>query len=142
MGLRSLIDELHERMAARGWPEVRPLYGFTLLAVRDGEPPVTVVSLAALLGVTKQAASKLVTGMVRLGYVERSAHEVDGRAKTVTLTARGVELLDTVEAVYAEIEGEWAAVLGADRVDAVRRDLLHVLRATHGGRLPAVRPTW
>jgi DNA-binding MarR family transcriptional regulator len=142
MAFRSLIDDLHERLAGRGWLDMRPLYGFVLLAVRDGDGPATVVSLAGLLGVTKQAASKLVTTMEELGYVERSAHEADGRAKAVSLTRRGAELLATVEAIYAELEGEWAAVLGGERVDALRQDLIQVLRATHGGALPPVRPTW
>jgi DNA-binding MarR family transcriptional regulator len=146
MGLRALVDELHERLARRGWPDVRPFLGFALLAVRDGdregEDPATVVSLAGLLGVTKQAASKLVTSLEDAGYVRRVAHGSDGRAKAVTLTARGGALLATVEEIYAEIEAEWAAVLGGDRVDGIRRDLLRVLRATHGGALPAVRPTW
>jgi DNA-binding MarR family transcriptional regulator len=146
MALRALIDELHERLARRGWPDVRPYFGFTLLAVRDGDrdgaDPATVVSLAGLLGVTKQAASKLVTTLEDVGYVRRVAHGRDGRAKAVTLTERGAELLVTVEEVYAELEAEWAAVLGGDRVDGLRRDLLHVLRATNGGTLPAIRPAW
>lgn len=161
MALRALVDELHDRLARRGWSDVRPLYGFALLAVRDGDRgegsdgageggggggdgggPATVVSLAGLLGVTKQAASKLVTNLEQAGYVRRAAHAGDGRAKAVTLTDRGTALLATVEEIYAELEAEWAALLGADRVDTVRRDLVHVLRATHGGTLPAIRPTW
>jgi DNA-binding MarR family transcriptional regulator len=140
MALRSTIDELHERLDRRGWPDMRPTFGFALLAVSEGD--ATVVSLAGLLGVTKQAASKLVASMEEIGYVQRSAHAADGRAKAVTLTPRGAELLAAVEEVYAEIEAEWAAVLGAGRVASLRHDLLHVLRATHGGTLPAVRPTW
>jgi DNA-binding MarR family transcriptional regulator len=143
MAVRSLIDDLHERLEGRGWPGMRPVHGFALLAVRDGDDPATVVSLAGLLGVTKQAASKLVTAMEEAGYVRRAAHVDDGRAKAVTLTDHGAELLATVEEIYAELEAEWAAALGGgDRVDAIRRDLVHVLRATHGGALPAIRPTW
>lgn len=145
MALRAVIDELHERLAGRGWTDVRPQFGFALLAVRDGDHPATVVSLAALLGVTKQAASKLVTALEEAGYVRRGAHAGDGRAKPLELTERGARLLATVEEVYADIETEWAAVLGdlgPERIEGVRRDLLHVLRATHGGALPAVRPTW
>ena len=63
---------------------------------------------------TKQAASKLVTSLEDAGYVRRVAHGSDGRAKAVTLTARGGDLLATVEEIYAEIEAEWAAVLGGD----------------------------
>jgi hypothetical protein len=32
---RLLIDSLHERLQARGWTDVRPAYGFVLLAARD-----------------------------------------------------------------------------------------------------------
>ena len=142
MALRSLIDDLHQRLGERGWPDIRPLHGFALLAVRDGDPPATVVSLAGLLGVTKQAASKLVTSLEQHGYVRRVAHADDGRAKALALTDRGARLLATVEEVYAEIEAEWTGILGPGRLDAVRHDLLHVLRATHDGHLPAIRPTW
>ena len=142
MALRSLIDDLHERLDQRGWPAMRPLHGFALLAVRDGDQPATVVSLAALLGVTKQAASKLVTAMEEAGHVRRAVHADDGRAKAVTLTDQGAQLLATVEEIYAELEAEWGAVLDADRVESIRRDLLQVLRATHGDALPALRPTW
>ena len=57
MGFRLLIDDLHDRLAAQGWRDIRPAYGFALLAIRDGE--TTTTELARLLGVTKQATSKL-----------------------------------------------------------------------------------
>jgi hypothetical protein len=31
---RSLIDGLHTRLATRGWSDVRPAFGFVLLAAR------------------------------------------------------------------------------------------------------------
>ena len=37
---------------------------------------------------------------------------------------------------------EWARVVGAERLEALRADLTAVLRARNDGRLPAVRPTW
>jgi DNA-binding MarR family transcriptional regulator len=135
-----MVDELHARLEQRGWPEMRPTFGFVLLSVSDG--PITVVALAGLLGVTKQAASKVVGAMEDEGLVRRRPHGDDGRAKAVTLADRGTEMLAAVEGIYAEIEAEWADVLGRRRVEALRHDLLEVLRATHGGDLPAVRPTW
>ena len=47
-----------------------------LLAARPSG--VQVVQLAALLGVTKQAASKLVDAMQEAGYVRRLSHASDG----------------------------------------------------------------
>jgi DNA-binding MarR family transcriptional regulator len=138
IGYRSMIDALHERLATRGWPNVRPNYGFVLLAARG--PGIQASEIAALMGISKQAASKLVEAMEQAGYLRRDPHTDDLRAKVVTLTASGDELLAAVEQIYAELEDEWAAILNRDRVDAMRADLTTVLRATHGGRLPAIRP--
>ena len=44
--------------------------------------------------------------------------------------------------IYAELEAGWAAVLGPAAVEGMRRDLEAVLRATHDGELPPVRPGW
>ncbi len=57
MAYRHLVVGLHERLAARGWRDVRPQYGYVLLACRDR--PTTSGELAGMLGVSKQAASKL-----------------------------------------------------------------------------------
>jgi DNA-binding MarR family transcriptional regulator len=133
-----MVDELHDRLRQRGWPPLPHTFGFVLLAVSQG--PATVVSIAGLLGVSKQAASKVVTAMTEAGFVERRPHDGDGRAKSIVLTDRGAELLATVEEVYAEIEAEWGEVVGPDRVEAMRDDLLDVVRATHEGQVPEVRP--
>jgi DNA-binding MarR family transcriptional regulator len=135
---RSLIDDLHERLAARGWRNVRQNYGFVLLAARG--PGIQASEIAALMGISKQAASKLVEAMEQAGYLRRDPHADDLRAKVVTLTGRGDELLAAVEEIYAELEDEWVAILDRARVDALRCDLTTVLRATHGGRLPPIRP--
>jgi len=138
IGYRSLIDGLHGRLAARGWRNVRPNYGFVLLAARGAG--IQASEIAALMGVSKQAASKLVEAMEQAGYLRRAPHADDQRAKLVTLTTRGEELLAAVEDIYAELEQEWVGILDRDRVDALRTDLSTVLRAIHGGRLPPVRP--
>ncbi|HEY3143484.1 MAG TPA: MarR family transcriptional regulator [Acidimicrobiales bacterium] len=140
MAFRHLIDELHERLDERGWPDHRPAFGFVLLAAR--EQPLTGRAIGDLLGMTKQAASKLVESMEDAGYVRRRPDPSDARVKVVALTPRGHRLLDVVEEVYAELETDWSQVIGVERLEAMRSDLLDVLRARHGGDLPAVRPTW
>lgn len=137
---RSLIDDLHAALRARGWRDVRPAFGFVLLAAAGG--PTTVSELAELLGATKQAASKLVDAMAGAGYVRREAGATDGRRRPVALTDRGRDLLATVEDIYRELERGWAEVLGADAVERLRRDLVTVLATTPGGALPPVRPVW
>lgn len=140
MAYRLLIDGLHERLAERGWTDVRPPYGFVLLAVRRG--PVTGTDVAALMGMTKQAASQLVDAMEGAGYLSRVVSETDRRVRVLTLSDRGARLLADVEEVYADIEGEWARQAGDHGLRAVRDALSTVVRSANDGVLPAVRPTW
>lgn len=138
IGYRVLVDGLHERLAERGYTDVRPAFGFVLLAARAGG--VRGADIAAFLGVTKQAASKLVDAMEAAGYVAREPDPRDERAKRVVLTGRGTALLADVERIYAELEAEWAATLGDGGVEALRTGLTAALQAQHGGQLPPVRP--
>ena len=135
---KQLIDELHDRLAQRGWSDLRAGFGFVLLAVRDH--PTTVTELAEVLGVTKQATSKLVDIMTAEGYLERRVGADDARQRQVVLTTRGRKLLREVEAIYVELEAEWEAVIGAPAVAQIRDGLVRVL-APAGDGLPAVRPT-
>src|ERR1051326_7403757 len=102
IGYRLLIDGLHDRLRARGWADVRPAFGFVLLAAPDR--PTSGSELAGLMGTTKQAASKLVETMVAAGYVGRGVGARDARQRPVHLTPRGAELLRGVEQIYAELE--------------------------------------
>lgn len=138
IGYRVLVDGLHRELVARGWTDVRVSYGFVLLAARSGG--VRGADVAALLGVSKQAASKLVDAMQEAGYVTRQPHDRDDRAKLIGLTDRGHDLLAAVEQIYAELEAGWAAVLGPAAVASMRDDLTTVLGHPHGGRLPIITP--
>jgi DNA-binding MarR family transcriptional regulator len=140
MALRSLVDDLHVHLREQGWDDSRPAYGFALLAAREGSTSVT--ELAALTGMTKQAASKLVDGMEADGFVTRTEGEGDQRRRPVVLTDQGRRFLATVEDIYARLEEEWSAVISRDQVEATRSGLTAVLLDRHGGRLPPVRPTW
>ena len=138
MALSELVDGLHVRLAARGWDDVRRSYGYVLLALRDA--PRTTTELGARLGMTKQAASKLLDGMEAAGYVRRHSDRRDARAKLVRSTAKGARLLADVEAIYVELESGWAAILGESELERIRRELEQVVRAGHDGALPPVRP--
>jgi DNA-binding MarR family transcriptional regulator len=140
MAYRMLMDELHLRLRDEGWDDVRPAFGFVLLAARD--EPTTAKDLAALMGTTKQAAAKLLDTMEAVGYVRRSVSTVDGRRREVALTSRGRRLLAAVEVIYGDLEASWAAVIGERGVTRLRSDLTKVVADRHQGTLPAVRPTW
>jgi DNA-binding MarR family transcriptional regulator len=140
MAYRDLVEELHERLRDGGWRDVRPAFGFVLLAARD--TGTTATDLAVLMGTTKQAASKLVAAMVAAGYVDLRTGDDDGRRRPLHLTERGTALLAAVESIYADLEAEWATAIGASGVARLRRDVTKAVAARHGGELPPVRPTW
>jgi DNA-binding MarR family transcriptional regulator len=137
---RLLIDGLHDRLQALGWTDVRPAFGFALLAARD--QPTSGTELAELMGTTKQAASKLVDTMVAADYLQRAVSPEDGRQRPLHLTSRGRELLRRVEQIYAELEQDWAQVIGPAQVQSMRDNLVRVVSTGPDGGLPPVRPTW
>jgi DNA-binding MarR family transcriptional regulator len=61
MGYQLLIDGLHERLRGHGYHDVKPSFGFVLLAIRD--QPTTTTELATRLAISKQAVSKLLDAM-------------------------------------------------------------------------------
>lgn len=139
MAYHHFLDNLHTRLPALGWHDVRPSYGFVLLAARNA--PTTATEVAQLMGTSKQAASVLVMAMHDAGYLQRATAARDGRLKAVELTPRARELLEVVEGIYADLESQWADVIGAPALEAVRRDVRTALEATNGGVLPGIRPT-
>ena len=118
----------------------KPVFAFVLLASR--ERPLTGNDVAGLLGISKQAASKLADTMEAEHYLTRQPHPEDARAKLLHIAPKGRRVLEAAESIYAELESEWAKVIGKSRLEALRADLGEVLRAAHGGELPPIRPTW
>ena len=99
---RQLITDLHAELARRGWTDVRPAYGFALLALREG--PLSSGELGVLMGMTKQASSKLVEALVDAGYARRGESIGDARVRPIELTDRGRDLQRTAERIYTELE--------------------------------------
>lgn len=127
-GFRTLIDELHARLAAEGHPGLRPATGFAMQAI--GPRGATATEIAARLGVTKQAAGKTIDGLERVGYARREADPADGRRKLVVLTDRGRDALARSAQIFDDLRDEWAAQLGTERLQRLANDLRAV---TPGG---------
>ncbi len=140
MAFRSMVDQLHRRLDERGWGDLRPAHGFVLFNARDRL--TTAQDVARLMGMSKQAAAKLVDAMEQLGLVTRVEHPEDKRAFRIALTPRGHDALAAVEAIYVEIESDWAKTIGRARVEQMRTDLVKALVTMHEGQLPALRPVW
>jgi DNA-binding MarR family transcriptional regulator len=122
LAFRVIIDELHTELAREGHPDMRPMHGFVFQAIGPG---TTAVELGRRLGVSKQAASKMVESLERAGYVERTADPADARRKIVRLTAHGFDSLERSARIFDRIRDDWVRRLGADKV----RTLEEALRA-------------
>ena len=85
-----------------------------------------VVELAERAQITKQGMSKLVDSMEERGYLKRTPDPQDGRAQRVMLTRGGRALLKAAAEVFAELEQEWAAVVGEHALRRLKRDLFKI----------------
>lgn len=91
-----------------------------------------VTELAAKLGVTKQAVSKLVGELVEQGVVELLPDPADARARLVRFTAHGVTAIHHGMSVFREVERELATVVGEDLMERLGDDLRALLDALEG----------
>ena len=131
---RALVDGVDAGVRARGFDDVRPAHGFAFARLSAGG--ATITQLAEHLDVTRQAAAQLVDELSAKGYVERQPHPHDARARLIVLTSKGWACTRAAEAAIADTLGHWEAVLGPERLHALRDDLLRV--APNG----PLRPTW
>ena len=140
---RVIVDRLVGAMRDGGLGEVRPAHGFVIRAVHAERP--TVSRLAALLDTSKQAASKLVDGMVRAGLLERFVDPDDRRLSRLRLADRGAKVRRRALATSASIEKALRRSLGEADVSALRRALLQLLE-DHGAldevQAGRARPVW
>lgn len=115
---REFSELLGQRLKTRQHAHLR-LRHADLIVSLDWEG-TRITTLAERAGMTKQAMGQLVKELEKAGYVERHADVRDRRAILVKLTATGTSLLHDIQQVVGEIEAEYAAVVGAVKLDAVR----------------------
>lgn len=134
---RVMTDRFHDRLADRDLEPLRPAHGFVFRYLA-AQPSATAVDLAAHLGVSKQAATKTVAELVEWGYVHRAPHPTDRRAHALALTGKGRAYLRMADELWAELEEEFGAVVGAERLAVLREALRTYLADADGG----IRPVW
>ncbi|HEU4977014.1 MAG TPA: MarR family transcriptional regulator [Baekduia sp.] len=123
-------ERLNAAVADQGFGDARPALSAVFQHVRDDGSRVT--ELAERAQLTKQTVVYLVNELERLGYVERIADPHDGRAKLVRPTARGHAAVAEARRAAAEIEREWSALLGEEKMAALRG----LLAELHGALWP------
>lgn len=130
---QSLVDELHERLAEAGYPDIRPAHGNVFGYIRKEGSRLT--ELAERAQLTKQTIGYLVDYLEERGYVERGPDPDDKRAKIIRLTDQGSELIGVAREIIGRIETRWAELLDEHRLEQLR-ELLKDLNALGGKRTP------
>ncbi|WP_368396952.1 MarR family winged helix-turn-helix transcriptional regulator [Streptomyces sclerotialus] len=118
------------RLADLGHPELRPAHGIAMQMISRGG---SITDLGRRLGVSKQAASKTVAGLEKLGYVQRQASVKDQRQTEVSLTERGVEALTLSGDILNQLRDEWATMVGEEDMTLVEDALEKVGRSDSDG---------
>ncbi|HEX7302929.1 MarR family winged helix-turn-helix transcriptional regulator [Lentzea sp.] len=140
MTYRAMGDRFHDRLRQIGLEPLRPAHGYVFRFLK--EKRATTVDIGQHLGVTKQAAAKIVNELDEWGYVLREPHPTDKRAQYVALTGKGRDYLRLADNLWADLEAEMAEAIGADTLTAIRTGLAAYLRHVHGEDQPGLRPVW
>jgi DNA-binding MarR family transcriptional regulator len=139
MAVTVALDELHHELNANGHPTLRPVHGYALNAVLNGNN--TASAMAPLLAMTKQGAARVIQHLLDEGYVEYGTAVGDARSKPLVLTRRGHEVVTLAVGVQERIEEHWAGIVGERQMAGARRALERAVR--HGrDELPAIRLGW
>jgi DNA-binding MarR family transcriptional regulator len=126
---RVVADCLGDAVHRAGIDDMRSSFGFVIRALAERDRTLT--ELSELLGVTKQAAIKVVDEMQLRGYVEREPDPVDRRAKVIRLTDKARRVRRTALRASGRLEAELIEDTSAADVAALRRVLLRLLER-HG----------
>jgi DNA-binding MarR family transcriptional regulator len=97
---------------------------------RIGPNGSRLTELAEQAQVTKQTAGFLVDQLERAGYVQRVPDPTDGRARLVRVAERGRQASALANSVVADVESEWTAKLGEERMRRLRRTLTQLRELT------------
>jgi DNA-binding MarR family transcriptional regulator len=120
-------ERLRADFAAADMAGLRPVHALLLVPLLGGGRHAA--SLAADLGVTRQAVAQVVATLERDGYVRRVTDPGDARAKLVCLTPRGRAALRVMRASARATEGDWRQRLGPAQFTEFRAALLALLPA-------------
>lgn len=133
---RDLLSAEVGREVRRVAPDMRPAHG-SVMEQLDFEDGLRLTDLARGAGMTPQAIGELVDQLEALGYLERRPDPNDRRAKRIHRTARALDASETAFEASHRIDGELRELLGPDRLQALKLDLVRIVEA-RGGEVTAL----
>ena len=89
--------------------------GFAPYITLLGESDKRLTELADILGISRQACNQAIKQIEAAGYISRKADPTDGRARQLTLSARGVKLSNDGQRITAQLDRQFAELAGAQQ---------------------------
>src|SRR5436305_12202102 len=106
------VAELERRVAETSYSDIRITHGCVFGNIDPDGSRLT--DLAERAHMTKQSVGEVATELEQKGYVERVHDPNDGRAKIISLTARGREAQAIGRLIVDEIERGWGEQIGSE----------------------------
>lgn len=129
--LQAISARIAADLAAAGYGDLRPAHLAVFQHLRVDGDRATLLAERALM--TKQSMGALLDHLEQHGYVERVPDPADQRVRVVRRTARGWAVERVARASLQQLEDEWTAYIGMNRMrefHAVLTDLGLLLRET------------
>jgi DNA-binding MarR family transcriptional regulator len=135
----SMMDTLQEQC---GHENLR--LGFSPYITLIGEGDKRLTDLAELLGISRQACNQAAKQVAAAGYIERKADPLDGRAKLLALSPKGIKLRRDGVRIVAQLDQQFADIVGDAQIADTSRSLRKIngslsLARTPEGNPPAAR---
>lgn len=109
---RQFEDELIQTLHRKGYHRVTAS-DFSVLRHVDPKG-ISIVEIAELAGISKQAVSKTVQQLEREGLLKKQSDPNDLRAIKVVFTKKGTHLIELCIAIIRSIEKKYSKTLGGD----------------------------
>ena len=135
----ALAARVYARLAEEGLGDLRRAQAEVFRFVPPEGGRVTDVAAAA--GVSKQAMAYTIESLIEMGYLTREPDPADRRAQIVRRTERGWEVNRAARRAVREVQREWTAALGAERMGhllELLRDLGEHLGVVYQGSISEV----
>jgi DNA-binding MarR family transcriptional regulator len=124
----------HLRRRMRGNRGKLSMPQFRALVRFECEPAVSISAVAEHLGISLSSTSRLVSGLVRRGYLARETAPADRRQVHVAITSKGRAVLQTArEATRRELESLFTQLGVRDQTLLI--DAMQVLRRVFAGSM-------
>lgn len=135
---QSWVARMAAGLADAGYPGYRRSDAAAVRLLRRG--PMSVGRLGDALGITRQAARKVATGLEKRGLATASRDPRDARQVNVTLTADGEDYAGAITTVIDRLNRDVAARVTGDQLAAADAVLRAVLADEHTRTLAAHLP--